>query len=350
MASNKNVDIINNANIGHRNLSHLHLKSSKHPTVKIVGADKLTITFSSPRRDSDQLEQAIAEIRKPDHGRFRLVRSYPDRSPYAHRDILKDQNGKHLCLIEHTPRKAYVHDIRLEFNPARVGEDGMKTIRIVLRHVLGKDYKRNILAGNITRIDGAVDICKASANDLLICTDHHRESSLWVRNFNRDGVETWATETTALGSVHSDYYVSKYDKSAQLWRIWNKILDHLRTRIEIRYHPRDCRNRYLRVKDLWQANNPFNRLRVIYLPGFDDPDPFFNLVVYASRSAGLEAALGLITDRNKRSRYRKHLVQHLPDWWNPEAFWEGVINSLKATQLFLPEAFDSNPITPIKHF
>ncbi len=309
--------------------------------VRSAFCDKLAITFDCDPDDQLNFQEKSKRLEDGGDDHYKLVPVHQeDAKIYRYSYRLVKRGGLHVALLQASPRQRSVRFCRLEFNPNEVDEKGCAEIRRMLRALVSSNFRMNLGNGNFTRLDAATDIKKIRPGDLLISSDRSRDSSLWVRRFNRAGCEEWETETVALGSANSDYFAQIYDKGAQLFRVKGIEIDALRTRIEVRTKPRNSKGVSIAVKDILKVRNPFASIHIAFYPGEDEKDYLLNFLICACRWYGAEEACRMIKDRSLRARYWNKLISEVPEWWNPEALWIQVLDSLKATDIFPDTIFD----------
>lgn len=309
--------------------------------VRSAFCDKLAITFDCDPDDQLIFQEKAKRLEDGGDDHYKLIPVHQeDAKIYRYSYRLVERRGVHVAFLQASPRQRSVRFCRIEFNPNQVDSLGYAEIRRMLRALIGSNFRLNLSEGKITRLDAATDIKKIRPGDLLITSDRTRDSSLWVRHFNRAGREEWETETIALGSANSDYFAQIYDKAAQLFRVKGIEIDNLMTRIEVRTKPRDRNGVSIPVKNILEVRNPFASIHIAYYPGEDEKDYLFNFLVCACRWYGAEEACRMIKDRSLRARYWNKLISEIPEWWNPEGLWTQVIDSLKATGIFSDTIFD----------
>jgi hypothetical protein len=341
------IDRIENDNLNHTGNKHedpdmwmQSLETSDNPKVGSAFFDRLTITFDTPCVNARQILKRVDDLKERIPGHYFLYRLSATNSSYQYRFSFRREDQQQAALIEFGSSNANAKAARIDFNPKELGRKGLREIRRLLQYILGDDYERYVLDSNFTRLDATVDIHNASPDDLLMFSNRHCSSSLWIRQYDRDGRETWKTETQCLGSEASDYYVQKYNKTLQMWQVKNQKLADLVTRIEARLSPRDKSGQAINVSDIWAIKNPFSKIRIAHYSSLGIDSGEFGLFVIASRQIGAEAALGMIKHRSKRAQYHAKLVDQEPGWWNPEILWDQALAALRATRLFPDQAFE----------
>lgn len=320
-------------------LPFLTKESSLMPDIGSAFCDRLSLTFDMPNNDLEGVVYIARDLAEPTGGNYSFrQRKQIGQELYNHSYKLVSKNGEQVALFQFGPINSKAKFARLEMNPHAIGTSGIEQVRLILKALAGPSYRDCLADGNLTHFDATVDVLKIRPDDVMIFSDRARISSLWQRGFNADGREEWATETLSLGSPTSDYFVMAYDKAAQIWRVKGKCLDDLHMRIEAGINPRSKGTSHP-MRNIMQIKNPFAPINIAYYPSPTDDDPWFYYFICAVRQIGAEEALRKIKDRNKRALYRQKLLEHEPDWWQPELMWAQFLSDLKNTNLFPDEIF-----------
>lgn len=350
LSSNKHVDNINihsnktnppdvnsdNANlysvISNPPFSYKHGQVGLH--IKDPICDKLSLTFKAPGGDPTDVDSVIRYLSIPSDDRCFLKEiKLPQQQLYKNSYLLLEPDGMHVAVIQCNPVKPKANFGRIEFNPSVISSKGMEGIVQFMKGLFGSDYREVLADSNISRLDVACDIIRSRPSDIIVFSNRSRASSLWRRSFSHDGIETWETETSCIGSQLSDYFVRVYDKSAQLWKVKGIVSEDPVVRIEASVSPR-LDGKVLTARDISKMNNPFAPIHVAHYPAPADDKPWFNFFVCAVREYGSEQALKMIQDRSKRVEYRQYLLNHEVQWWNPEALWDVFLKYLNGLDLF----------------
>jgi hypothetical protein len=333
-ANSENTNLIVN-----RNPKFLTDPSSNNPYTSRGFCDGLAITFGNKELDNEQFSRALFDLSQPStcHAKLKQVHFNKKNPPYKMNfQILAPGSEQYLGELQFQPNNRNAHFARMRINPNSIGQSGINEVKRMLKGLFGPDYRNLLAKGNLSKIDPAVDIYRQRLSDLIIFSNRARASSLWHRFFSKNGVETWETETLYIGSPKSDYFVRSYDKAVERWQIKGIISKSLWVRIEASHTPRN-KGKSVPVEELMSINNPFAPIQVAYYPASDSPDPWFPFFLSGVREWGAEEALRKMTDKNKRARFRQFLLDHDPDWWQPEKLWADVISHLASTGL-LPES------------
>ena len=207
-------------------------------------------------------------------------------------------------------------DCRLEFNPSKLGFDGVSDLDSVLSAIFpdGWYYVRNY--GRVSRIDIAIDLTGIRMDDFLLLT----QQGLVYQCFRTDG----HLKTVYLGKPSSNQS-RIYSKSAQQKAKGLTVLQSV-VRVE-----RTLRNLNLKVHELKNLNNAFGKLTFIYPmppPPPGESENRWSRFQDSIQVRGLKDALAMLPEK-RRTRYRKHLNQNPMSWWDPEAIWKNWPSALE---------------------
>ncbi len=175
--------------------------------------DRLSLTFDIPS------ELARKKIR--DHLLSLVLNSNPIFTPWKKlkdwgaskysRSYAINVGGENTVLVQHAALKANHRFLRFEFNPHKVGLDGVEVFRTHLPEITGGlvSYESLAFGGKVTRLDIAIDLVNIDLEDLLIST-----SKLGVTSgyFNPSGKAE--TKYLNVNTKGSNLYV--YDRKAKL--------------------------------------------------------------------------------------------------------------------------------------
>lgn len=303
--------------------------------------DKLAFTLQPVTDKShlmDHLGEVLSEEALADH-RLRFdARPFSRGRRYRYAGILS-HDGAPLCFLQAVPlQERKVAFMRLEFNPAKIGERGLKRVRRLLRHVFLDQYEAVIAKAKITRLDLAADFDGIRLGSLAVTDAHKRKAGLWLG-------ATGEVETIYLGSRDSDAHLRIYDKARELREQQHISLSGERLRVEA-----TIANRRFRLSELRALPNPFAGLVIVDLGTLetnDEPAYRFQFFLDSCRQRGAHSALRLIADKPTQARYRKCLAGAKVDWWAPDALWRGLPQALSGLNLFPARAF-ARPDEPKK--
>ncbi len=121
--------------------------------------------------------------------------------------------AKNTVLVQHTSMSAKHRFLRFEFNPHRVGPNGLDVLRKHLPVIAGGlvSYENLATEGRITRIDIAVDLVNIDLEDLLIATS---KPGVVAGYFSPSGKAE--TKYLNVNTKGSNLYV--YDRKAKLMK------------------------------------------------------------------------------------------------------------------------------------
>lgn len=124
--------------------------------------DKLLLTIPVSNQDRGDVTERLADASEPFTGS--LIEVAP-RAGYRHRFELQVPNGQAITVLA-GPRRADENFLKLEYAPARIGDDGRALLRRYLRLVLGRRYRRAYFDGAVRRIDITFDVRRTHLRNL----------------------------------------------------------------------------------------------------------------------------------------------------------------------------------------
>ena len=200
-------------------------------------------------------------------------------------------------------------DCRLEFNPAKLGFDGVNSLDTILAHIFPDGWFYILENGRVSRIDIAIDLSGMRMDDFLLLP----QQGIVYQRFLSNG----HLKTVYLGAPGSNQ-TRIYSKSAEQ-KAKGLIVSQSAVRVE-----RTLRNQHLKVHELIILKNPFDKLT--FVTPMPSPPPGENEGKWSSfldsvQVRGLSPALASLPEK-RRSRYRKHLKQNPTSWWNPDTIWK----------------------------
>lgn len=143
-------------------------------------------------------------------------------------------------LLQVGSRRPQASDIRLEFNPAKLGPAGIDRLKEILAS-LELDPVEIFTVGIVSRLDVALDIFNLNADQVIARSDGHRKHAVYS---DKNG----APESLYFGTPRSNRTV-----------IYTK--QHSNGRTSLRSERR-VKGPYL-LRDLPQIENPFSKVRLI---------------------------------------------------------------------------------------
>jgi hypothetical protein len=124
--------------------------------------DKLSLLIAVSDQDRDQVDERLTDASEPFFGS--LTFKGPGAG-YQHRFALHAPNGEVIAVLA-GPTDASKRFLKLEYAPARIGDDGRALLRDYLRFVLGRRYRRAFFDGTVLRIDITFDVRRIRLRDL----------------------------------------------------------------------------------------------------------------------------------------------------------------------------------------
>ncbi len=247
-------------------------KLAGKPYKIVVSLDKISVTMN--RLSPEELEDVVTNIKSCNYDPEFFASVFV---PSNYRAQIKIRvTPTETVLMQAGPKNKKGAQVRLEWNPSKIGAAGHHKLRAVLESMLPHGYNHFLDYGYVTRYDVAVDIYGYSPSELAFSS----ESNVNFSTYNKAG----DTQTIYLGSKTSQHRWVIYDKAAQLKLNGGEKI----TRIERRIKPHDMR--------FFAMNNY--------------PCPLSNLSVTIS-PIGTKAPPGLDADIWKLFRELcKHVPQH----------------------------------------
>lgn len=280
--------------------------------------DKIAITAKIPFSDFGVTHLAFAKLMEDGA----LTPAKPLAGYEVVQLIALSDEKAHVCFGH---KKSYLPDLRLEFNPAKLGPSGMNALRDVLAQLLplgGWDFL--VAKGRVSRLDVAADIHGARMHHFHVVP----QQVLTTKTYEKAG----KLKTIYIGSPKGNQ-LTVYSKSAEMAATDNPLPGPV-VRIE-----RRLKNTKL---DLWQLSelaNPFYKFNVVAAPpgpppGEDTPQKRYIWTLFLDSVARrtLGPALKLLTP-SKMNVYRKHFKGYEQPWWDSEQVWAQWPETLKKMRL-----------------
>jgi hypothetical protein len=159
--------------------------------------DKLSLLIAVSDQDRDQVDERVTDASERFFGSLTDTRP---RAGYRRRFELRVPNGAQIAVLAE-PRTAGRNFLKLEYAPARIGDDGRGLLRDYLRFVLGRRYRRAFFDGTVLRIDITFDVRRVPLRDL------------WVTDL-RSSTRVTAVLRGAAGEVETFYFPMKTRRTA----------------------------------------------------------------------------------------------------------------------------------------
>lgn len=303
--------------------------------------DKITITFDIPTHEDQQGIKTFLVGAKEDGSLLKAPPAY-GKSNYGWRLLLPVPGTGENLLLEAGPPKPKNPEtksapfLRFEFNPAKLGADGVRYIREWLRDcVLLDQYLWSDIAtkGRVTRLDVAVDLLGVRTENLLVSSQAKAGGE---KPFKRVSYHSLAGRLETIypqfrkGSL-SPFCI--YDKKQELADTGHDAkfgwLSH--ARVEARKQP----NRP--IATLHKMSNPFAGLTVSDPTGKVDPPEAphaWSFFLDSCRVHGLEHALSQLPTESLKASYAKAYDEADRRVWRPEKLWNFWPKTLAESGLF----------------
>lgn len=299
----------------------------KQPYASTAFIDKVTLVLTP------KLPKDTAEL----HGIYNQITGDPDFFQSAGKAVGGYNIAKMIALSDSAERVrldyAYAEgkakNIRLEFNPSKIGIDGLQSLHGTLSMMINGGLSRFIRDANISRLDIAVDISGLRMSKILFVQDSSASVFQWKSNGK--------LQTYQHGKVKGNF-TQVYNKSAQL-AAKGMPQPGLRT-VRVERRMKGLKKKLMALAEL---PNPFKGM-FLYSempgcpPGEVKQDYIWQLFKDSVEKRGLELALALLP-KNKRTMYRKHFADSKPAWWDPDTIWKDWLAYLEQTKLTNPKSW-----------
>lgn len=260
----------------------------------------------------DEGDKHFTEAKKP----------YP--SGYQKNIDLTDPSSGERILIQAKPKKVGVSFMRFDFNPAKLGKQGISFLRKSLAYGFPGvfDFSDIATIGKVTRMDVACDILNCSISNLLVRIKGGGKSHAFF------GIDD-EIETIYLG-------IPKGQKNSGNYA-YNKRQDLLDkslprqfsgipyTRIETRIKNLQCPVTSLTKLD----KNPFDKFEVFFPTLVKAPEQkhHWTFFIDSCWHRGIEAALEVLPDP-MRKKYASALAQSTDGFWQPDKLWAALPSAI----------------------
>lgn len=227
----------------------------------------------------------------------------------AYRLAINCSVSRPLIQYRHANKKADV--IRLDFNPRKLGPQGLIELRSIMISLVPDGWDYAIKHGRITRIDVMVDLQNTRMDSFVLLPKQGLSTMEW----SVDG----KLETLKLGKSKGNQTVVYSVKKKRLGqgKAWPGT-SVIRVERRLRNPKPD------KLDELSALANPFAGMVLCEnLPGppsGKENDWQWSMFGDSVKVRGLIPALALLPVE-RRTKYRKHIEQHKKAWWNPDAIW-----------------------------
>ena len=292
--------------------------------------DKLAITWGIESGEMAQLVHG---------GLYQALTNGDDAFAPVHKKLKGFNIGKELILpsTNHRPRIDYHHQnglaqrVRLEFNPSKLGYEGLKSLHVILGTMTPNGWKHFIKHGKISRLDIAVDLVGVRLSKLKMLPPSGQQSQAWWGSAGKLETYQWGKPKGSHTQLYNKTLEQKKKRGVEL--PGPQI-----TRIERRLKNGVCKT----LSALEALPNPFDGIVLTTsLPQAPEQGPAYVWPLFCDSVAqrGLDQAVKLLP-KEKKTAYRQQFQKAAPPWWDPEAIWAKWPEALKALKLADPAAWE----------
>lgn len=283
--------------------------------------DKLSLTLPI---ENEVIKEGIRDyLSEAAHGQSSRI--FPVRSGARYGSAFQLRlTPEESCNIQIDPYRRGHNYMRLEFNPAKLGESGCSVLREFLEGLLGTDYTDAIRGCRITSIHFAIDLYRLNIENISVFKRTRVGSHAY---FTEEG----KLSSLTLGSLKGGTCIYIYDKEREQRDKGRPSIATPKTRIEIRLRPK-CS-----PQELQSIANLFDELTIVEYRSLSDFSSEHAWIWFldSCRTRGTTAALALISDPKTRRRWANRIREIAPPaWWNPTAIWDQLGDALSRVQLF----------------
>lgn len=281
--------------------------------------DKITLTAKVPFQWFGAIHAAFADMKENTY----LFKAAKPSAAYEIVQLIALENETVHISFDH--KKSYLPDLRLEFNPAKLGPSGMKALRDVLVQLLpmgGWDFL--LENGRVSRLDVAADIHGARMHDFHLMP----KQVLVTKTYEKKA----KLKTIYVGKPTGNQ-LAVYSKSAKM-AARGKPLPGPVVRVEKR-----LRKVSMPLSSLAKLENPFLGFNIVSTPPSPPPGEeaskksyVWTLFLDSVARRTLGPALKLLPPA-KVTLYRKHFEGHAQPWWDADTLWAQWPATLKEMRL-----------------
>jgi hypothetical protein len=228
----------------------------------------------------------------------------------------------HRVLIQVGPKKKdTAHDLRLEFNPAALGEAGMAYLKYELENqVVGAlDFKHIMETGSVSRVDIAVDVVGIRIDALDIRYLGKGKSHWYFSASGEPETGYYGISPTPKGKKNAPFVT--YNKRKQLKETGSSGDDELynglsHTRIEYHATP------FKKFGQLKTIPNPFKEISLAYPRQPKGVSLHaWQFFMDACHRRGHQTAIARLPTENMKKRYNNALEAAHQRFWKPDLIW-----------------------------
>lgn len=287
------------------NKSKIHHHNNQSITDPII--DKISITVHPATQQlRDEIFTSIWQVIDASEY-FADARKSRD---YYHATFILIPGSTERVYFQFGPRKPDYPFCRLEFNPHKLGINGMNELHSTLSLIFPEGWGTVLQYGRVSRIDVAVDLVGLQMDQFHFLPQTGCTSRLYGRN--------GLLETLYSGSSRGNQ-TRVYDRTAEHKSRKQKLPGPPTVRVE-----RCLRNPGIPLSKLASLKNPFEKM-VLIPPMPERPDGVSETkwagFLDSARVRGLPAALQLQSPA-VRAQFRKHVKSAPLPLWDPVKVWE----------------------------
>ena len=294
--------------------------------------DKLSCLFNI----ENQHHQLKVELRLE---KLQDSEDFPEYGPAGHKvwklgryevnvKLTEPTTGQSILIQAQPKTKQIKNFMRFEWNPAKLGAEGMTFFRERLLGIFQGDYDYSDIVndGKVTRVDAAFDILNIPIGQIMIRSTKLEKSNVYY------GVNG-SMETAYIGfhKMNKTGHTAVYDKMQQLMDVGRKKkfgwTPHTRLEARIRANRPIIKLPYIR--------NPLLKLEV-FLPGEVEPPEgkhHWEFFLDSCRCRGFANALSMLPE-DMLPAYEAALEEAKSILWDPEKLWSYWPEALSDTGLF----------------
>ena len=231
--------------------------------------------------------------------------------------------------IDYSYQVGLANRVRLDFNPAKLGADGLQELHGILTSVMPDGWRHFVKGGRISRLDVAVDLVGVRMTKLKMQPAISQSSQAWFSTAGKLQTYQWGKPK----GTHTQIY----NKTAEQATRGVTIPGPQVTRVERRLKNPGCNS----LTKLAGLENPFKG--IVLTVKVPDPPPggpeyVWPLFCDSVSVRGLDLAL-LLLPKHKRTAYRKQFKKAAPEWWDPDAIWANWPKMLEELKIASPTAW-----------
>jgi hypothetical protein len=266
--------------------------------------DKISITLAVPEVHLSSVWTAVKELIKVS-GLFKKTKW---SKLYKINGLISGASTDERVLFQFGTKDDKPPHCRLEFNPHKLGMDGLNDLDNILAEIFPDGWGYIFKNGRVTRLDVAVDLPGVRMDQFLFLA--HQGAT--YQRFGTNG----HLETFYIGRSRGNQTRIYSKKKEQIAK--GKPFGKSVVRVE-----RTLRNLNLGISELQKLKNPFGQMALIepspMPPPWEKPK-VWSMFQDSVNVRGLMPAMALLPER-QRSKYRKYLKEAQKLWWQPEAIW-----------------------------